>query len=104
MRILVVEDEPVLRDGLADLLRGAGHVVDAVGDGRTAEERGSRDDLDLKVRGLREGADDYVTTKPFGARELLARVEALARRARAIPSDPPPGSTRVRFATAARPA
>jgi DNA-binding response OmpR family regulator len=32
-----------------------------------------------KVRGLRSGADDYVT-KPFGRQELLARVEALLRR------------------------
>jgi DNA-binding response OmpR family regulator len=39
--------------------------------------RGSEDD---KVRGLREGADDYVT-KPFSARELLARVRVLGRRA-----------------------
>ncbi len=35
-----------------------------------------------KVRGLRLGADDYVT-KPFGLLELLARVDALLRRARA---------------------
>lgn len=34
-----------------------------------------------KVRGLRLGADDYVT-KPFGLLELLARVEALLRRTR----------------------
>ena len=33
-----------------------------------------------KVRGLRSGADDYVA-KPFGRQELLARVEALMRRA-----------------------
>ena len=32
-----------------------------------------------KVRGLRAGADDYVT-KPFGRQELLARAEALLRR------------------------
>jgi len=38
--------------------------------------RGSEDD---RVRGLRGGADDYVV-KPFSARELLARVEAILRR------------------------
>src|SRR4051812_38259086 len=40
--------------------------------------RGEEED---KVKGLRLGADDYVT-KPFGAMELLARVEALLRRSR----------------------
>ncbi len=34
-----------------------------------------------KVLGLRSGADDYVT-KPFGVLELMARIEALLRRAR----------------------
>lgn len=34
-----------------------------------------------KVKGLRTGADDYLT-KPFDAQELLARVEAVLRRSR----------------------
>jgi two-component system response regulator RegX3 len=118
MRILLVEDEPGLRDGLTDLLGGDGHDVEAVGDGATAASRGIAESFDLivldlmlpkldgmevcrrvraarpgtpilmltargaeddKVRGLTEGADDYVT-KPFSARELLARVRALGRR------------------------
>jgi len=37
-----------------------------------------------RVRGLRGGADDYVS-KPFGRQELLARIDALLRRA----ADPP---------------
>ena len=119
MRILVVEDEPSLRDGIVDLLSGDGHRVTAVGDGVAGVETGLREAFDLvvldlmlprldgmevcrrlraarpgvpilmltargseddKVRGLVEGADDYVT-KPFSARELLARVRVLGRRA-----------------------
>jgi DNA-binding response OmpR family regulator len=45
--------------------------------------RGSEDD---RVRGLKMGADDYVV-KPFSARELLARVEAVLRRASDRPAD-----------------
>ena len=40
----------------------------------------ARGDEDQKVQGLRLGADDYVT-KPFSQRELLARVQAVLRRA-----------------------
>ncbi len=40
-----------------------------------------------KVRGLRLGADDYVT-KPFGLMELLARVEAILRRGQSQASEP----------------
>jgi len=39
-----------------------------------------------KVRGLKAGADDYLT-KPFGRQELLARIEALLRRAPARGDD-----------------
>jgi len=36
-------------------------------------------EIDDRVRGLRAGGDDYLV-KPFAFEELLARVEALARR------------------------
>ena len=124
VRVLVVEDEPSLRDGIVDLLKGDGHDVLAVGDGVAGVEAGLRDPFDLvvldlmlprldgmevcrrlrsarpgmpilmltargseddKVRGLMEGADDYVT-KPLAARELLARVRVLGRRAPASES------------------
>ena len=126
MKILIVEDDPMLREGLVDLLSGAGHSVVAVSDGATGAQKGKEDPFDLvildlmlpklnglevcqrlrtarptlpilmltargaeedKVRGLRSGADDYVT-KPFGVRELLARVEAFERRSRSTPADP----------------
>jgi DNA-binding response OmpR family regulator len=45
----------------------------------------AQDAIDAKVETLRAGADDYVT-KPFALEELLARVEALARRPRALAS------------------
>ena len=40
-----------------------------------------------KVRALEAGADDYVT-KPFGARELVARLQAALRRAAPTPDEP----------------
>lgn len=49
-----------------------------------------------KVRGLRLGADDYVT-KPFGVLELLARVEALMRRAGVATAAPEPEPVVERF-------
>jgi DNA-binding response OmpR family regulator len=123
-RIVVVEDEPAIRRGVADALRATGYDVAEAGDGdrgltealrpnvelvlldlllprrdglevlrelrllRSAlpviilTARGTEDD---RVRGLKMGADDYVV-KPFSARELLARVEALLRRSQTRPA------------------
>ncbi len=119
-RILVVEDERPIREGLVDLLEGEGYTVDTAADGPEALRRygGVKPDLVLldimipqksgldvcreirradaatpilmltakgeeidKVVGLELGADDYIV-KPFGVRELLARVRAALRRAR----------------------
>jgi DNA-binding response OmpR family regulator len=115
--ILVVDDEPTLRETLAENLEIEGFRVVTAADGRTALERFRQAQPDLvildlmlpelsgievcreirresgvpilmltardseldKVVGLELGADDYVT-KPFGLRELLARVRALIRR------------------------
>ena len=57
---------------LADMPRGAYHVPVIVVSAREGE-------FD-KVAALRLGADDYVT-KPFGLAELLARIDAVLRRA-----------------------
>jgi len=54
-----------------------------------------------KVRGLRGGADDYLT-KPFGTAEFVARVQALLRRQRApdeLPEVFDDGHVRVNFVT-----
>ena len=126
MKILIVEDEHRLREGLVDLLSAADHDVTAVGDGRTALDTGLAETFDLvlldlmlpqmdgievcrrlrqsrpslpilmltargsedeKLAGFAAGADDYVT-KPFGVRELLARIDAFARRASSEPAEP----------------
>jgi len=52
MRVLVVEDEVMLREGLVDLLEGAGHEVHAEADGLSGLEAGSRLPFDMVVLDL----------------------------------------------------
>lgn len=49
----------------------------------------ARSDERDRVVGLRTGADDYVV-KPFGAAELIARIEAVLRRSRRTTAAVPP--------------
>ncbi len=73
--VLIVDRMLPKLDGLSMVraLRQAGHrtpvlILSALGE------------VDDRVRGLRAGGDDYLT-KPYAYSELLARIEALARRA-----------------------
>ncbi|HEY5061426.1 MAG TPA: response regulator transcription factor [Gemmatimonadaceae bacterium] len=61
------------------------HALRARGHERPVLVLTAQDAVDSKVTALRAGADDYVT-KPFAFEELLARVEALARRPPALAS------------------
>jgi len=119
MRILVVEDEELLRGQLVKRLQKEGYAVEQAADGEEGLYIGEEFPLDLaivdlglpglsgielirrlrgsgkefpililtargnwqdKVEGLEAGADDYVV-KPFHVEEVLARLNALLRRA-----------------------
>ncbi len=79
VRVLVVEDEQLLADTIADGLRRQAMAVDVVYDGDAALDRLAVNDYDVVVL-------DYLT-KPFAFAELVARIQALGRRAR--PAAPP---------------
>lgn len=118
MRILLIEDDAMIGQALADGLKEASYAVDWLRDGRglhttlathhydallldiglpyasgldilkSMRSNGNtmpvlmitaREELDDRVLGLDEGADDYVV-KPFQMAELLARIRAVIRR------------------------
>ena len=92
MRILVVEDEPLLADAVAEGLRHAAHAVDVVYDGAAALERVGVNDYDVVVldRDLpvvhgddvcRALTDDGATTRVLmltAATDVADRVAGLA--------------------------
>jgi two-component system OmpR family response regulator len=55
------------------------HTMRRLGDTTPVIILSALDSLEERLRGLRGGADDYLT-KPFATVELLARTEALLRR------------------------
>lgn len=63
--------------GLIERLREAGNEIPVL-------ILSAKVSVDDRVRGLRKGGDDYLT-KPFSQTELIARLEALVRRARVVP-------------------
>ena len=126
-RVLVVEDDPAIRELVSLHLKLEGFGVLPSADGAEALRLARAESFDLivldvmlpgldgvsilgairrdsvnrdtpilmltarreesdKVLGLETGADDYLT-KPFGTSELLARIDALRRRASIVPSD-----------------
>jgi two-component system, OmpR family, response regulator len=134
--VLVVDDDPSMRDVIGDYLEGQNFHVSTASDGRgmariLADEAvdliildvqltnedgfdlmrglGGRSDAPVilvtghrreeadRVVGLELGADDYLV-KPFGLRELLARVRAVLRRSAGLRSRKGEKRIRYRFA------
>ncbi|WP_110666241.1 response regulator transcription factor [Salinicola halophilus] len=118
MRVMLVEDDPLLGEGVVDVLRREQMTPEWLSEGRGVVEAlekstfdalildlglpdidglevlrqlrevqchvpvlilTARDDIDHRIRGLDNGADDYMV-KPFDNGELLARLRALVRR------------------------
>jgi DNA-binding response OmpR family regulator len=118
MKILLAEDDPNIRNGLADIFEAEGYTTVLAADGREALDLYSKEEPDFvcldimmpemngydvcreirrrdrdvplifisakseeidKVLGLELGADDFIM-KPFGVREVVARIRSVTRR------------------------
>ena len=92
--IVVVDDEPSIRELLVASLHFAGFEVNTAASGSEAIEvierlyLTARDDTQDKVMGLTVGGDDYVT-KPFSLEEVVARIRAILRRTQQQVEDDP---------------
>lgn len=134
-KILIIEDEGAVREGLVDNLKFEGYEVICSENGNTGLEAFASEKPDLvildvmmpgldglevcrriratqsetpiimltakgsevdKVVGLELGADDYLT-KPFGMRELFARVKAILRRMQGSKSQAAPVKEELQF-------
>jgi two-component system OmpR family response regulator len=132
MRVLLIEDDRMIADAVAQALRDSAYAVDIVHDGKAAlipltsehydvvlldlglPQMGgfeilrhlrtkkigipviiltAQDSVEDRIRGLDEGADDYLI-KPFDMAELLARMRAVIRR-KAGSGDPVLGNGQI---------
>ena len=86
-KILIVDDEPRIRDLIREHLQYAGFTCEEAGDGTAAlSVLTARSEEYDKLTGLESGADDYVV-KPFSPRELVARVKAVLARTMPKPAE-----------------
>jgi len=84
MRALLIEDDKEVACYVSKGLKEQGFTVDVADDGRDGLGLASTETYDVMIKGLKSGGDDYLV-KPFSFSELLARIEALIRRAEATP-------------------
>lgn len=81
MRILLIEDDALLADGLARALRHSGYLVDAAADGRAADQLLSSDGYDLAILDLGlPGLDGSEVLQRLRARRQQTPVLVLSAR------------------------